>query len=422
MRLIYTLFFQLLLPLVLLRLYWRGIKAPAYRQRWLERFGIYPKVSRQGVVWFHAVSVGEAEAVFGLVKLMQTQHPQATFLVTTTTPTGSARVQAVLKDQVEHVYLPYDVPWVVKRFLDHFQPRLAVIMEKEIWPNLFAACAARSIPLFVINARLSARSAVSYQKIPALVKPALACVKAIAVQTNDDQARFIDIGARPGQVSVMGNIKFDLAIDPTTIQAGKALKQQRFNGRWVWIIASTHQGEESIFLDLYPALKALIPELLLLIVPRHPERFQPVKKLCEQQGLNVVMRSDNRDCDEISDVYIGDSMGELKLLYAAADLAFVGGSFVAVGGHNVLEPAAIGLPVLFGPQMFNFQEIADQVLAADAAIQCQDSAALQAAVLGVYQDATFSQQLIANGKTFVQTNQGATAGVADLLGRGLAGR
>ncbi len=419
MRQLYTLLFCLALPLVLLRLYWRGIKAPRYRSRWRERLGIYGSQSRQNLIWLHAVSVGEAEAAFPLIRVLQNQYPEQPILVTTTTPTGSARVQAVLTGQVEHVYLPYDLPFIVERFFAHFQPRLAVIMEKEIWPNLFAACAARSIPLYVVNARLSARSARSYQKIPALIKPALACVTAIAVQTDEDKTHFIQIGAASSQIQVLGNIKFDVTIEKATIASGHDLKQHLLATRWVWIIASTHQGEEELFLKLYPALKASIPSLLLLIVPRHPERFQTVKKLCEQQNLNVLMRSAAAVCSEQTDIYIGDSMGELKMLYAAADIAFVGGSLVPVGGHNVLEPAAIGVPVLFGPQMFNFKEIAERILAADAALQCVDQQAISDAVLRLYRDEAFRNRLVDNGKRFVDSNQGATTRLAALLAQNL---
>lgn len=415
MRNLYTLLYGLLLPAVLLRLYWRGCKAPQYRQRWLERLGFYQMPSRQGVIWIHAVSVGEVEAAFPLIAHFRHSHPQLPILVTTTTPTGSARVRAALAGQVEHVYLPYDLPFVIERFLKCFRPRLAVMMEKEIWPNLFAASAAQNIPLFIVNARLSARSARSYRKIPGLVKPALACVTMVAVQTEEDRLRFIEIGAAPQQVQVLGNIKFDVTIDAAVIAEGRALKQQLFAKRWVWIVASTHQGEEETFLALYPVLKVTIPELLLLIVPRHPERFQTVKKLCEQQGLAVVMRSEQRQCHEQTDVYIADSMGELKMLYAAADLAFVGGSLVPVGGHNVLEPAAIGIPVLFGPEMFNFQEIAERILALEGAIQCRDRQAIIDAVLGVYRDIAFRNRLIDNGRLFVENNQGATKRVAGLL-------
>ncbi|MCQ8117618.1 lipid IV(A) 3-deoxy-D-manno-octulosonic acid transferase [Methylomonas rosea] len=415
MRNLYTLLYGLLLPAVLLRLYWRGFKAPQYRQRWLERLGFYQRPSRQGVIWIHAVSVGEAEAAFPLIAHLRHCHPQLSVLVTTTTPTGSARVQAALAGQVEHVYLPYDLPFVIERFLKCFRPRLAVMMEKEIWPNLFVACATRNIPLFIVNARLSARSARSYRKIPGLVKPALACVTTVAVQTEEERLRFIEIGAAPQQVQVLGNIKFDVTIDAAVIAEGRALKQQLFAKRWVWIVASTHQGEEETFLALYPVLKVTIPELLLLIVPRHPERFQAVKKLCEQQGLAAIMRSERRQKHEQTDVYIADSMGELKMLYAAADLAFVGGSLVPVGGHNVLEPAVIGVPVLFGPEMFNFQEIAERILAVEGAVQCRDRKAIMDAVLRLYRDIAFRNRLIDNGRLFVENNQGATKRVAGLL-------
>ncbi|MGZ4958776.1 MAG: lipid IV(A) 3-deoxy-D-manno-octulosonic acid transferase [Methylomonas sp.] len=414
-RKLYTLIFSAILPLVLLRLYWRGVKAPQYRQRWQERLGYYACESRGDVIWFHAVSVGEAEAAFPLIKLMQSLHPEIPFLVTTTTPTGSARVQSVLGSSVEHVYLPYDLPGIVDRFLAHFRPKIAVIMEKEIWPNLFAACADNQIPLYVINARLSARSAMAYLKIPSLVKTALAKISLIATQTGDDKQHFIDIGADPARVQVLGNIKFDVAIDESTVAAGQALKNALFQGRFVWIIASTHQGEEAVFLRLYAVLKAKIPQLLLLIVPRHPERFLAVRKLAEEQGLGVVMRSEHRSVGTDSDVYLADSMGELKMLYASADAAFVGGSLVPVGGHNVLEPAAVGLPVLFGPQMFNFQEIARQMLEVGAALQCKDETAIAEALLRLYENADFRDGLIRRAKVFVEQNQGATARVADLL-------
>ena len=316
LRKLYTLIFTLALPLVLFRLYWRGLKAPAYRLRWQERLGYYRCPPVKDVIWLHAVSVGEAEAAFALLKMLQQQQPAARFLVTTTTPTGSARVQKVLADSVLHVYLPYDVPAIVRRFLRHFQPKLAVVMEKELWPNLYRACALRQIPLLVINARLSARSARSYQKIPGLVKPTLRCLNLIAAQTEDDRRNFIAIGAVPEQVQVLGNIKFDMRINPETILAGQALKQGLFAGRFVWIIGSSHQEEELVFLRLYPALKRQIPELLLLIAPRHPERFQVVKKLCEDQQLSVVLRSGQSEVAPCCDVYLADSIGELKMLYA----------------------------------------------------------------------------------------------------------
>lgn len=415
MRSLYTLVFSALIPLIVLRLFWRGRKAPAYRQRWHERLGFYQTPSAGNVLWFHAVSVGEAEAAFPLIQRLQTQLPDQAFLVTTTTPTGSARVKAVLADTVEHVYLPYDLPWIVGRFLRHFQPKVAIVMEKEIWPNLFASCAQRQVPVLVINARLSAKSAKAYRKIPALIKPALSTITQIATQTAADRQRFIEIGAQPEQVTVLGNIKFDLTVEASLIQAGALLKQQLFAGRFVWIIASTHQGEEEQLLSLYKALKVQIPNLLLLIAPRHPERFGLVKQLCQKQGLQVELRSEQAILSPDCDVYLADSIGELKMLYAAADIAFVGGSLVPVGGHNVLEPAAVGLPVMFGSQMFNFQEIAEQMLIAKAAIQCQDELEIAKTVLHLEQDQGFRAELAANAKAFVANNQGATARVAGLI-------
>ena len=415
MRSLYTLIFHLILPLILLRLYWRGFKAPMYRLRWQERLGRYRDQSAGDVVWFHAVSVGEAEALFPLIRYLQTQQPDWQFLVTTTTPTGSARVQAVLAGQVEHVYLPYDLPMIIHRFLAHFRPRMAVMLEKEIWPNLFAACAQQYIPLYIINARLSARSARAYQKIPGLVLPALSAVTSIATQTKEDKQHFIAIGASQQQLQVLGNIKFDLTIDQSLSKEGRSLKQALFAGRFVWLVASTHQGEELVFVDSYRQLKASMPELLLLIVPRHPERFGQVKVLCEQQSLQVVMRSQQQAVTSETDVYIADSIGELKLLYAAADLAFVGGSMVAVGGHNVLEPAAIGVPILFGPEMFNFKEIAQQILQADAAIQCHSQAEIVETVLRLYRQPELANKLVSNAHGFVVANQGATQQIADML-------
>lgn len=419
MRKFYSLIFTLILPLILLRLYWRGRKAPDYRLRWQERLGIYVGPSLKNVVWFHTVSVGEAEAAFPLVRAMLAEYPDIRFLLTSTTPTGSARIRAVLGDQVAHVYLPYDVPWSVERFLNHFQPRLAVFLEKELWPNLFSACAERQIPLFVVNARLSDRSARAYQKLPSLIWPTLNCIRLIAAQTEEDRRNFIAIGAEPQRVQVLGNIKFDLSLDDSVFEAGRALKQDFFGERWVWIIASSHHDEEARLLPLYRQLKPRIPELLLMIAPRHPERFQPVARLCIEQDFNVVTRSSGVEISVASDVYLADSLGELKMLYAAADVAFVGGSLVEVGGHNVLEPAAVGVPVLFGPIMFNFQDVADRMLQAEAAIQCPNLDALAEAILNLHDSEILRRSLIDNAEEFVQQNRGATEKLSRLLGQQL---
>jgi 3-deoxy-D-manno-octulosonic-acid transferase len=414
MRILYSAVFYLIIPFVLLRLYWRGFKTPHHRLRWNERFALYTEQYPQDVIWFHAVSVGEAEALFPLVKQMQIRHPEQPILITTMTVTGSARVKAVLGDSVSHVYLPYDLPDVVNRFITHFKPKLAVVMETELWPNLFTQCGKHKIPLFIINARIAAKSVTNYQKITALIRPALAQVQLIATQSDDDTQRFIAIGAAKDKVKTLGNIKFDVEIAQATIDQGLRLKTELFNGRFVWLIASTHKDEEAIFLPLYKTLKTKIPELLLVIVPRHPERFSEVKKLSEAQ-FNTVMRSSQTSVNAQTDVYIVDSIGELKMFYATADIAFVGGSMVAVGGHNILEPAAVGVPVLFGKYMANFKDIAAGVLNQQAAIQCQTADDIKQAVLTLYQQPEYRAALIAKGKDFIRDNQGTIARICELL-------
>jgi len=359
--------------------------------------------------------VGEVEALFPLVKKIQREYPNATLLITTTTPTGSARVKATMQDSVEHVYLPYDIPCAINRFMRCFKPRMAVIMETEIWPNLFAYCGKNEIPLYIINARLSEKSARGYQKIPGLISPALACVKSIAAQTQDDACRFAAIGAKTETVGTLGNIKFDVEVSNEVIQQGVQLKAELFAGRFVWLIASTHKDEEAIFLEIYKEIKSKIPELLLVIVPRHPERFVEVKKLCEQNQLAVVMRTSGEICRPYDDVYLVDTMGELKMLYAASDVAFVGGSMVPVGGHNILEAAAVGTPVLFGPYMANFKEIAEGVLRQDAAMQCQDEGEIINSMTALYVDTEHRQSLVEKGKVFIRQNQGAITRIFDML-------
>ncbi|MDD5460405.1 MAG: lipid IV(A) 3-deoxy-D-manno-octulosonic acid transferase [Methylococcales bacterium] len=415
MRFFYSCLFYLSIPLILLRLLWRSLKAPSYRHRWRERFAFYNKKFSPGVIWFHAVSVGEAEALFPLVSRIQKQHPDVKLLITTTTPTGSARVKAVMQETVEHVYLPYDLPCAVNRFMRHFKPKLAVMMETEIWPNVFACCGKNNIPLYIINARLSEKSLRRYQKITSLVHPALAQVTLIAAQTQDDAGRFIAIGAANEKVKMLGNIKFDIEIPQAVIEQGLQLKTDLFGNRFIWLIASTHKDEEILFLPVYKAVKQQIPELLLVIVPRHPERFADVKKLCEQHQLNVMMRTAKGRVSVETDVYLADTMGELKMLYAASHIAFVGGSMVPAGGHNILEAAAIGIPVMFGPYMTNFKEIALKALSQDAAVQCQNEDDIVNTILLLYKQPDYREALASRGKAFVSQNQGAIARVYQTL-------
>ncbi len=420
MRYFYSVLFYLLLPLIWLRLMWRSLKASEYRNRWQERFGFYKMPTVSGVIWIHAVSVGEAEAVFPFVKKIQNLHPEAKLLITSTTPTGSARIRAVLGQSVQHVYLPYDVPGIVNRFMATFKPKLAIIMETEIWPNLFFYCGEYNIPLYLINARLSAKSASRYGKLPAFFCHVLSQVKYIAAQSQEDANRFVAIGANSEQIKITGNIKFDLEISKHILAEGQHLKETVFKDRYVWLTASTHSGEEEIFIEVFKELKLKTPELLLMIVPRHPERFNEVAELCRRDNLSVVTRTSNLPCPWETDIYLADTMGELKMLYAASDVAFVGGSMVPVGGHNILEALAIGVPVLFGPYMVNFQEIADKALARKAAIQCQDKIAVVRAIESIYSDSSYREVLIGNGKSFVQTNCGAVEKIYQLISEELS--
>ncbi len=417
----YSALLYLLLPLMLLRLQWRGIKSPAYRQRWQERLACYPPNSTTTThIWFHAVSVGEAEALFPLVQQLQARHPSLSLLVTCTTPTGSARIKAVLGNSVMHVYLPYDTPDAVQRFIRHFNPQLAVIVETEIWPNLFHACARHCVPLYIINARLSEKSARGYQKLSALIKPALLPISGIAAQSDEDAKRYASIGVPVERLQTVGNIKFDVSIPTTVIEQGQLLKCQLFSGRFVWLCASTHADEELVLLKIYQSLKAsAIPELLIVLVPRHPERFAAVNKIAGQLGLDTVLRTSSTPCGAATDVYLADTMGELKMLYAACDVAFVGGSLVPKGGHNILEPTAVGVPVLFGPFMDNFKDIAKGILQAEAAIQCQEPVELTAAIAGLYAAPLQRRLMVEQGKQFLQGNRGALERISQLLEQGL---
>lgn len=416
MRFFYTFLFYLLLPFALLRLFLRGFKAPDYRKRWGERLGFYTKKYPSQVIWIHAVSLGEVEAVSPLLKQLQKLSTANHLLVTTTTPTGSSRVQGIFGDTVSHVYLPYDLPWVIKRFLAVFKPKIAIIMEKEIWPNLFFQCTQQKIPLLIINARLSAKSAKSYKKISGLIKPILANISWIATQTEEDRQHFIEMGAREKLTKAMGNIKFDLELDDRLSQQAYKLKKQLFSGRFIWLISSTHEGEEQLFCEIYPILKKQIPELLIIIVPRHPERFTSVATLVKKNQLNYCLRSTGQACHDNTDIYLVDTMGELKLFYGTADICFVAGSLIpAVGGHNILEPAAINIPIMFGPHMTNFKEIAQHVLDCGAAIQVSNKEEIIKTVLYLHNDPEYRNKMSAKAKQFIKNNQGASQRIFYLI-------
>lgn len=407
MRFLYTLILYLLAPLVPLRLIWRGLRAPAYLRRWPERLGFFPALPTDEVLWVHAVSMGEVQAAVPLIRLLRARYPELPLLVTTMTPTGSRRVRETFNDEVFHVYVPYDLPGAVRRFLNRTRPRLAVVMETELWPNLFHHCKRRGIPIILANARLSQRSATGYERFATFTREVLGCISAIAAQGQADAERLIVLGADPARVHITGSVKFDVKL-PTDLgeQAG-ALRRDWGSDRLVWIAASTHEGEEEQVLDAFDLLRRRVPRCLLVLVPRHPERFARVAALCARRGYRTVLRSEARPCAPDTDVFVGDSMGELMLFYAAADVAFVGGSLAPVGGHNPLEPAALGLPVLVGPHVFNFEEITRMLREAGALQQVQDAQELAAAVEAYLHDADLRHTNGEKGRRVVENNRGA---------------
>lgn len=414
---LYSFLFYCAVPFILLRLLVRARKAPAYRHRWAERFALYSQAKKSDVIWFHAVSVGETEAVFPLVEHVLRQYPDHPVLLTTTTPTGSERAKSVLGGQVLHVYLPYDLPGCVGRFFDWFTPALAVIVETEIWPNLYRKCGKASIPLAIINARISERSARGYRKLKSLTAETLENVSLIAAQTDDDASRFRDLGADPQKIIVCGNIKFDYRMPGGLIEQGAEIRRKFYRRKRVWIAASTHEGEDEQILRAFTKVLSSAPDTLLLLVPRHPERFKNVAGLCIRHGFKVKFRSEKQICDLATDVYLVDTLGELKLFYATADVSFVGGSLVATGGHNILEPAAVGLPVIFGPHMFNFKKIAELFLESGAAVQVNGCEALAREVLNCLHDDGYRRELADRAHSIIAHNRGAVHRISEHLDR-----
>lgn len=417
-RHLYTLLLHLALPLIALRLALRAHKAPAYARRIKERFSFALPPLKPGGIWVHAVSVGESIAAAPMIRALQARYPELPITVTCMTPTGSERIQALFGDSVQHCYLPYDLPWAAARFLDRVRPRLAVVMETELWPNHIHQCARRGIPVALANARLSERSARGYARFGKLTAPMLAELSLIAVQTQAEAQRFLDLGARPDCVEVTGSIKFDLKIDAELLRRAAELRRQwQAEQRPVWIAASTHAGEDEIVLAAHRQLLETRPNALLILVPRHPERFNSVHELCLSDGLTTRRRSSGEVLQAGDQVLLGDTMGELLFLYALADIAFVGGSLVANGGHNLLEPAALGKPVLSGPHLFNFLEIAAQLRAAGALSEVADAAQLAERTATLLDTPAEAQRMSAAGLAVLKANQGALERLLDGLRR-----
>jgi 3-deoxy-D-manno-octulosonic-acid transferase len=419
-RTLYTVLFHLGLPFIALRLWLRSRKAPAYAQRIGERFAVGLPPMQRGGIWVHAVSVGESIAAAPMVRALLARYPQLPVTITCMTPTGSERIRALFANEprIQHCYLPYDFPWAASRFLNHIQPKVGVIMETELWPNHIHQCAKRGIPTVLANARLSERSARGYGRFARLTRPMLEEVNLFAVQAKAEAQRFLDLGARPECVVVTGSIKFDLTIDPALLERAAQLRAEwQATQRRVWIAASTHDGEDEIVLAAHRQLMATHPDALLILVPRHLERFDSVFELSRQLGFSTVRRSTAVPVTASDSVLVGDTMGELLFLYALADIAFVGGSLVPTGGHNLLEPAALGKPVLSGTHLFNFLEIAALLRSAGALEEVSDPASLAMGVQRLMDQPQLARTMADAGLSVMKANQGALQRLLDGIAR-----
>lgn len=415
MRGLYSSIMYLFAPLTLYHLVWRGFHQREYFRRWGERFGRYATPPRHGAIWIHAVSVGEVNAAIELVAALRARYPQRALLITTTTPTGSARVRALWPDTVSHVYLPYDLPGAVRRFLDHVDPVLAVVMETEIWPNLFWACRDHGVPLLIANARLSERSLTGYLPLLPLVRSALRCVHTVAAQSQADAERYRKLGIDAPRVRTFGNLKYDLRLPDGLASQARAWRAQWGAARPVWIAASTHEEEESVVLNTHAQLRGVFPDLLLLWAPRHPERFRSVEIQARERGFVTRTRSEDGLPGADTHCFVIDTMGELLAFYAAADLAFVGGSVQPIGGHNLLEPAALGVPAVVGPHTFNFAEVTARLIAVRAVVQVHDAGALPSALEWLLCDLPRRLAMGSAARELVASSRGALARTLALI-------
>lgn len=380
MRILYLALIYAAMPFVGLFWLWRAFREPSYRDRLGQRFGFGAPQPGRGTIWVHAVSVGEVQAAAPLVRTLMEKCPHNPVVITTVTPTGADRVRLLFDDDVHHAYIPFDTLGAVTRFYDAITPSLAVIVETELWPNLFHICGKRDIPLVLASARISPRSVERYRKLVGLFRMTLSHGIIIGAQSDVDKARFLRLGAAAERTFVCGNIKFDYKLDPSMVDRGAAFRERHFGDRPVWVAASTHEGEEAILIDAHNRLRERIPDAVMLIVPRHPQRFEEAAQLLGGRGIGFVRRTEERRCRDDETVMLGDTMGEMLMFYGACDIAFVGGSLVPIGGHNLLEPAAFGLPIVTGPFLFNGEDIAQMFTESGAATVVEDADELASAL------------------------------------------
>jgi 3-deoxy-D-manno-octulosonic-acid transferase len=414
LRYLYSFLLYLALPFLFLRLLWRSRRAPDYRKRWAERLGFCPH-SLDKCIWVHAVSVGESIAAIPLIKALKTQYPNIPLLVTNMTPTGAARVKAALGEAVLQAYIPYDFPDAISRFLAQVNPVICVVMETELWPNLFAGCKNHPIPIVLANARLSAKSAKGYELIGPLTREMLSAIHALAAQGEADAERFAALGLAREKITFTGNLKFDLELPANLAEKSVSLRYQLGTERFIWVAASTHPSEEEIVLAAHKKIREKNPQALLILVPRHPDRFNSVATLVEQQGFKLARRSLDDICIPDTSVYLADTMGELLLMYSVADVAFVAGSFVNIGGHNMLEAAALSKPVITGPSLFNFAEISEKMLSAKGMLKVHDANELAETISHLFADEVTRKKMGGNALQVVMANRGALQKQVELI-------
>jgi 3-deoxy-D-manno-octulosonic-acid transferase len=411
MRLLYTLVVFLLVPLALLYLLLRSRRQPGQFKHLAERFGFYSAAGGSPLIWVHAVSIGETRAAEPLVRGLLQRYPRHRILLTHMTSTGRETGEALFGDKVDRCYLPLDYPAAVARFLDHYRPQAGILMETELWPNLIQGGRVRAIPLFLVNARLSAKSHSAYRKLGGLTRESLAAFKAVAAQGPDDARRLVDLGAR--DVRVTGSLKFDIAPPAAQLELGRAFRREVGGTRPVLMAGSTREGEEALLLDVLPQIT--VPGLLVAIVPRHPQRFDDVARLLEARGIRYQRRSSGKAVSADTRVVLGDSMGEMFAYYAACDIAFVGGSLVPLGGQNLIEACAAGKPVLVGPSNFNFSDATERAIEAGAAIRVADIEGLAREAARLLRDAGELHRMSRAALAFAEAHRGATARVLELI-------
>lgn len=415
---LYTWLIRAFFPFVILHLVMRGFKNKNYWRRWPERFGFFTPPDSEKLLWIHAVSVGEVQAAALLVPTLIDRYPHHRVMITTMTPTGSDQVRSIFGDKVEHFYVPYDYPSAVKRFLDRTRPVIAIVMETELWPNLFHECGARNISLLVSNVRMSESSMKGYLRIPNITRSTLAQVSQFAVQSKEDAERMRKLGAAEDKINVTGSIKFEIDIPASQREAAEVLRREWGQNRSIWIAASTHEGEDELVLATHKNLKQVYPDLLLVLVPRHPERFGTAERLAKRSGFNVLLRSEQSfEVSPEIDVLVGDTMGELQLFFSAADIAFVGGSLVPTGGHNLLEAAAVGTPVVVGPHTLNFNEITRLAVERGHTVQINNADELSSAIAELIDHPEQRAKAGEAGEKLVAENKGALARNIELISR-----